>query len=352
MSRILFVGGASIGHIAPSIAVMQQLQKITPNVQCHFVCLPSKMEMDYLKQHGCTYSTINSPRLSLSFLWKFPRAYKQASALLSEQKPDVIFSKGGHISVPVCLAAHKRKIPIILHESDAVSGRANRIVARWADKICIGFPMEDATDKYVHTGNPTRKEVTQGKRKEGLRITGFSGDRPVLLVIGGSQGSQALNHVITHHIHKFLKICDVIHITGTGKRGSSAEDHRYFRREFVHEELPHLYAIADLALSRAGANILSELAANGIPSIVVPLRKVGHDHQQKNAEAAAAMGGCILLDQRNLEHGLGVMVKRCLLEKNIAQSMSKAARNLASPEASLQIAKILSKFLASNPGSH
>jgi UDP-N-acetylglucosamine--N-acetylmuramyl-(pentapeptide) pyrophosphoryl-undecaprenol N-acetylglucosamine transferase len=352
MSRILFVGGASIGHIAPSIAVMQQLKKIKSDVQCHFVCLPSKMEMNYLKQNDCVYSTVDSPRLSFSFLWKFPRAYKQASALLSELEPDVIFSKGGHISIPVCLAARKRKIPIVLHESDAVSGRANRIVAKWAEKICTGFPMEEANDKYIHTGNPIRQEVTQGKKKEGLRITGFSGDRPVLLVVGGSQGAEALNHVITHHIHKLLKICDVIHITGTGKRGSSAEDHRYFQREFVHEELPHLYAIADLALSRAGANILSELAANGIPTIIVPLRKVGHDHQQKNAEAAVAMGGCILLDQRSLEHNLGLKVKRCLLEKNVAQSMSKAARNLASPEASLQIAKILSKFLASNPGSH
>jgi len=352
MSRILFVGGASIGHIAPSLAVMQQLKGIVPDVQCHFVCLPSKMETDYLKQNGCTYSTVDSPRLSFSFLWKFPRAYKQAAVLLSEIKPDVVFSKGGHISVPVCLAAKKRKIPIVLHESDVVGGRANRIVAKWAEKICTGFPAEHATDKHIYTGNPIRQEVVQGEKKEGLRITGFSGDRPVLLVIGGSQGAQALNHAVTHHIHKLLKICDVIHITGAGKSGSSAEDPRYFRRDFVHEELPHLYAIADLALSRAGANILSELSANGIPTIIVPLRKVGHDHQQKNAEAAVAMGGCILLDQRSLEHNLGLKVKRCLLEKNVAKSMSKAARNLASPEASLRIAKILSKFLASNPGSH
>ena len=352
MAHVLFVGGASIGHIAPSLAVMQQLVHLLPEVKCHFVCLPKQTETDYLEQNRCAFSTIDSPRFSLSFPWKFLRAYRQASALLSELKPSVVFSKGGHVSVPVCLAAKRRGIPIVLHESDAVSGYANRIVGKWATTICTGFPSEKTDRRHVHTGNPIRQETACGRAEEGLRITGFSGKRPVLLVMGGSQGAQALNEALIAHIQELLEVCDVIHLTGHGKTGASVADTRYFRREFVYGELPHLYAIASLALSRAGANALSELAANGIPTIVVPLRGVGHDHQQANAKRAATGGGCILLDQSELDNKIVPLVKYCLQDKTMRESMSESMRNLFFQEASLQIAKILSKFLAQAPGSH
>lgn len=351
MACILFVGGSSVGHIAPSLAVMQQLKVLVPNADCHFVCLPKKMETEYLERNGCAFSTIDSPRLSLSFIWKFPSSVRRASALLKELKPDVIFSKGGHLSVSVCLAARRRHIPIVLHESDSVGGYANRVVARWADKICTGFPLQKSDNRYIHTGNPIRQEMTKGNAEEGLRITGFTNESPTLLVMGGSQGAQALNETVSQHIHELMEICNVIHLTGHGKAGAPLEDSRYFRREFVNEELPHLYAIANIALSRAGANALSELAANGIPMIVVPLREVGHDHQQKNAESAADMGGCILLNQNDLNNKIVGVVKNCLEEKDLCKSLSERARNLSSPEASLQIAKIISEFLASAPGS-
>ncbi len=338
---VLFVGGGSIGHIAPSVAVMQQLQRLKPDVQCHFVCLPSSAETSYLQKNGCTFSTISAPRLSLSFPWKFYKALKQASALLDEVQPSVVFSKGGYVSAPVCLAARRKKIPIVLHESDAVSGYANRMVGRWAQKICTGFPLQKEDALHVHTGNPIREKVTQGNRDEGLQITGFSAGRPMLLVMGGSQGSQALNKAVSDQIMELLDMCNVIHLTGHNKDGAGVQDSRYFRREFVHGELPHLYAISDVAVSRAGANALSELAANNIQTIVVPLRGVGHDHQQKNAEAAA-QNGCVLLDQNDLKTSLLQTVKECLHSKNSGSLASQAPKTGSPEEPSIQIAKILS----------
>ncbi|PIQ76978.1 hypothetical protein COU78_06505 [Candidatus Peregrinibacteria bacterium CG10_big_fil_rev_8_21_14_0_10_49_24] len=345
MPGILFVGGASIGHIAPSVAVQEALETMMPGIQTHFLCSPSALETDFIRKNGYDYSTLDSPRISIAFPWKFIRAYKQAGDILDTVRPEVIFSKGGHISVPVCFAAKHRNIPIVLHESDSVSGRANRLVGMWATKICTGFPLR--TDaKYVHTGNPVRSVVTNGTRADGMRITGFQSNRPVLLIAGGSQGAKAINDAVASHIHELLEQCDVIHITGKGKTGAPIEDSRYFPCEFAREELPHFYAMADLAISRAGAGTLAELAVNGIPTIVVPLRNVGHDHQQKNAEAAVKTGGCILLDQSNLENKLVETVNTCLSDKNLRQSMSECIRELSAQEASLQIAKILSEFLA------
>ncbi|PIR52730.1 hypothetical protein COU76_04975 [Candidatus Peregrinibacteria bacterium CG10_big_fil_rev_8_21_14_0_10_49_10] len=341
---ILFVGGGSIGHIAPAIAIMQAIEMMKPGVRCHFVCLPSQMETEYLQKYHCAYSTINSPRLSFSFPWKFLQAYTQASRLLTEVEPAVVFSKGGHLSVPVCLAARRKGIPIVLHESDAMSGYANRIVGRWANAICTGFPLHNPSHKYMYTGNPIRREVTEGRREEALRITGLKGNRPVLLVMGGSQGAQALNEAVAEHCKELLTVCDVIHITGRGKQGALLQDPRYVQRDFVYDTLPHFYALADLALSRAGANALSELAANGIHTIVVPLRSVGHDHQQKNAEAALK-SGCVLLQQNDLKKSLVQTVKTCLKSRKSPPTASEAHTGARSAEASVQIAKKLCEFL-------
>jgi UDP-N-acetylglucosamine--N-acetylmuramyl-(pentapeptide) pyrophosphoryl-undecaprenol N-acetylglucosamine transferase len=346
MPTILFVGGSSIGHIAPSVAVKESLEALKPTAQSHFVCLPSAMETEYLQENNCVFSTLNSPRLSLSFPWKFISAYKQAHVILNEVQPSVVFSKGGHISVPMCLAAKRKKIPIVLHESDSVSGRANRVVGAWAEKICTGFPLAKGSEKCVHTGNPIRNTVTHGTREEGLRITGLSGDRPVLLVVGGSQGAQAINTAIHLLAQELLELCDIVHITGKGKVGAGIQDSRYFQCEFAGKELSHFYCIADIALSRAGAGMLAELSANGIPTIVVPLRGVGHDHQQKNAEKAEEIGGCILLDQKNLDNKLVGAVNGCLADEKMRKTMSESIRMLSSSEASLHIAKILCDFLA------
>ncbi|MBU0766268.1 UDP-N-acetylglucosamine--N-acetylmuramyl-(pentapeptide) pyrophosphoryl-undecaprenol N-acetylglucosamine transferase [Patescibacteria group bacterium] len=349
MVTILFVGGGSIGHIAPSVAVADSLKKLRPDANIHFVCSNRKEDAEFLKTENFDYTQIDAPRLSLTFPWKFFRAYKKASALLKKLNPQVIFSKGGYVSVPVCLAAHNRKIPIILHESDAVSGYANKLVARWAEVVCFGFEKKPKTQnpkpKTLFTGNPIRNEVTQGNKEEGYQITGFTGDKPILIVMGGSQGAQTLNKTVTTNLDELLKLCDIIHLTGGGKLSTENKE-GYWAKEFAYEELPHLYAIATLALSRAGAGSIAELAANNIPTILVPLEGAAHNHQLKNAEVISRSEGFTLLRQKELDTKLVDNILHLLIRNAL-----RVTRYVA-PDAARQVAKIILERLASSEERH
>lgn len=344
MPTVLFAGGGSIGHIAPAVSVARALQKKDPSVQVHFVCSTRGEDTRFLKDEKFSFDAIDAPRISLMYPFKLLRARKHVRKILNEVQPDVIFSKGGYVSIPVCLEAKKKNIPIVLHESDAVSGRANRLVSRWAEAVCLGFPKDKTSPKETVTGNPVRSEVIEGTKEEGQRITGFK-DRPVLLVTGGSQGSEILNDAVTNHLKELTEMCDIIHLTGRGKRDVADRPH-YFSREFVHEELPHFYAMSDLALSRAGANNINDLAANGVPTILVPLRHVGHDHQYQNALIAEQGGGVTLLDQERLDSELLSIVELHLKDGAKREEMSRKIRELHYSDAPGQISEIIHRFLA------
>ncbi|MDP6561717.1 MAG: UDP-N-acetylglucosamine--N-acetylmuramyl-(pentapeptide) pyrophosphoryl-undecaprenol N-acetylglucosamine transferase [Candidatus Peribacteraceae bacterium] len=360
--KILFVGGGSVGHIAPSKAVWEECKQLIPDAEAHFVCSPRPDDAKFLQSNDLAFSILDAPRApalrspkdvvgSLLFPFKFVSAVKRAKKILEEQNPNLIFSKGSYVSLPLCFAAKKKKIPIIAHDSDAVSGYANKIVAKWANHICTGFPSKSY--KLIansYTGNPIRKEITEGSKEEGLRITGFDGSKPILLVIGGSQGAKALNEAITNQLDDLLIRCDIIHITGRKKLHitenlSPTTDH-YYRTEFANEELAHFYAAADLALSRAGANSIADLAANGIPTILVPLRNVGHDHQYKNV-LVAKKHGCIHLEQSTLPEKLLPTVHGLIADKEKRQNMSASIQKFGKPDAALQIAKIIAQTLDS-----
>lgn len=291
MKKILFVGGGSIGHIAPSVSVAQELKKKRPETDVHFICSTRAGDQEFLKKERYSFTALDSPRLSLSFPWKFIQSYRTARRILQKHKPDLVFSKGGNISLPVCFAAKRKGIPIILHESDAVMGRANRLISRWAMHV------------FFHTGNPIRENITQGSRDEGLRTTGFLRRKPVLLVLGGSQGAKVLNEIVAKKIDALLEFMNIAHVTGPGKSGTEPCE-GYWKTEFAYEELSHLYALADIALSRAGANTIAELEANNIPTILVPLRGVGHDHQEKNAIEASKSLLFVKVEQKVLDEQL------------------------------------------------
>jgi UDP-N-acetylglucosamine--N-acetylmuramyl-(pentapeptide) pyrophosphoryl-undecaprenol N-acetylglucosamine transferase len=235
-------------------------------------------------------------------------------------------------------------IPIILHESDAVGGLANRLVARWATTICSGFAPAKNEPRIQFTGNPVSASITRGEKERGFALTGFSGTRPILLILGGSQGSLAINEAVVAHLGDLLTLCDIIHITGEGKRIIQGTRHGYWQIPFAFEELPDLYAIANLALSRAGASTLAELAANGIPAILVPLRGVAHDHQEKNARRAEQTGGCVVLEQEDLPSTL-VGTVRSLLPSDVRRKMGESLRTLHAPDAARQIVEVIARSL-------
>ncbi|MDD4628090.1 MAG: UDP-N-acetylglucosamine--N-acetylmuramyl-(pentapeptide) pyrophosphoryl-undecaprenol N-acetylglucosamine transferase [Candidatus Peribacteraceae bacterium] len=344
-NSILFVGGGSIGHIAPSVAVAKILKQQFPSLICRFVCGTRPEDALFIEKNGFSATPLGAPRLSVGFPWKFWSAYGKARAMLIEEKPRVIFSKGGYVSVPVCLAAKKLGIPIILHESDAVSGWANWLVGRWAEKICLGFEGSLKNPKAVFIGNPVAASVTEGSRQKGVALTGLSRMRPILLVLGGSQGSLAINQAIAHGLFTLLGIVDVIHVTGEGKRTVEGKIEGYWQCPFAYEEYPHLFAAADIALSRAGAGTIAELAANGLPTILVPLKGAAHNHQEKNARLAAQSGGCVVIDQRELLEKITETV-RTILEPPTYELMRKKMRTLHRSDATRQIADLLAGYLA------
>jgi len=346
MVRILFVGGGSIGHVAPCIAVWRAIQEHIPSVQAHFICAERSADREFLTREGVPFTALPLPRRSAIFPLTFLHAYWKASVLLRAFEPHMLLGKGGALSIPVCLAAKRRGIPIVLHESDAVVGRANRFLSHFAETVCLGFPsgegrrVKEYRQRTVVTGNPVRPEITRGSREEGLRITGFSGKRPVLLIVGGSQGAQALNEIVVQKLSELATLCDIVHIAGKGKtRGAPQQS--YFAIEFANEELPHLYALASLAISRAGAGSLSELAANGIPTILVPLRGVAHDHQGVNAERAQESGGCILIEQEGLPRALVPLVRELLADRGRLHALAEKIRTLNRQDAATNIARML-----------
>src|SRR3989344_1334382 len=179
LMKILFVGGGSIGHIAPSVAVWEQCRLLMPDAACVFVCSPRKEETNFLAARCLPHATLDAPRLSPLLPWTFLRAMRASGEILDAEKPDVVFGKGGYVSLPLCIAAWRKKIPVVLHESDTVSGYANSIIRRFADAVCMGFA--DSPCSMLHsqyTGNPVRQDIARGSRDSGLAITGLSGMRP------------------------------------------------------------------------------------------------------------------------------------------------------------------------------
>lgn len=337
--NILLVGGGSLGHTAPAVAVGHAIQKLAPDTAIHMICSPREDEAEFLRAEKIVFSTLSIPKRSLMFPFQFRRSYREASTIIQTFQPDIVFSKGGGLSLPVCAAAWRKKIPIVLHESDARAGYASRLIARIARKTCIGFP---ATHLHhaIFTGNPVRAAIARGSREEGLQRTGLTGTKPVLLILGGSQGAQSFNDAVREHLDALLSLCDIIHITG---RGKSDDEKRvgYFAEEFALGDLPELYACATLALSRGGAGSISELAANGIPMILVPLEGVAQNHQVENARIASSEGGAYLLTQTELRSNLLSTVRSLLANPQKLREMSEKIRRLSLPDAAENIARMV-----------
>lgn len=327
MTRVLMVGGTSAGHLAPMIAVAEALEKLEPNAHVLFVCSDKPSDAAFLSMEGRSCLTLPLPRTSLVLPFTLLRGFSRSLRILKDDRTDVVFSKGSAVSIPLCLAARVRGIPVVLHESDSVMGRANRFISLFATKTLLGTDV----------GNPIRSRVTAGKKEDGLRITGFSGQKPVLLVMGGSQGARAINDCVTTNLDAILRTFDVIHLTGAGKN-TTPNKPGYHATEFGSDVLPHLYAITTLAVCRAGAGSFAELTACGIPAVLVPIKGLAHDHQVKNAAAYEATGAVMVLPQERLDK-IPSLIASLLKDSSAMQTMRDACRYAARPEAARLIAE-------------
>ena len=373
-ARILLVGGTSAGHLAPIVAAAEALEAIQPGITLSFVCSDKPSDAAFLKFENRSAHALPLPRRNLAFPFTFLRAFMRSFAILGAERPDVVFSKGSAVSVPLCYAARIRGIPVVLHESDAVMGKANRWIKIIAQKVCLGVDGADCgkrvarstnndhsyplsairyplsairslpSTRFIITGNPVRSRILHGNKEEALRITGFSGTRPILLVMGGSQGAKAINEAVAKNLDAILETCDVIHLTGAGKTVANNKP-GYHSTEFGSDVLPHFYAATDLAVSRAGAGSIAEFAACGIPAILIPIKGLAGDHQVMNAEVAAKTGATITLAQEKIGD-LPSTIASLLRDSVAIQTMRDRCRYAARPEASRLIAETVLRSVA------
>ena len=307
--KIILTGGGSAGHVTPNLALLPQL--LAEGIEVHYIGTADGIERTILSERkDVTYHIISSGKLRRYFSWKnftdpfrVMRGLFQARRVMREVKPAAVFSKGGFVSVPVVIAAHGKHIPVVTHESDYTPGLANKINAKFADKICVTFEdtLAHVGAKGVHTGTPIRPEPYQGDKERGLAFLGFDDKKPVLLIMGGSLGASVVNDAVRAALPKLLISYDIVHLCGKGKVEERLNQPGYRQFEYVNEELPDVLAATDVVVSRAGANAVFEFLALSKPALLIPLpRSASRGDQILNAGYFARKGFAMVLEQESL----------------------------------------------------
>jgi UDP-N-acetylglucosamine--N-acetylmuramyl-(pentapeptide) pyrophosphoryl-undecaprenol N-acetylglucosamine transferase len=307
LKKIILTGGGSAGHVTPNLALVPGLKKRGYKIE--YIGTKNGIERKIITSQKIKYHAISSGKLRRYFdIKNFTDPFKvikgvfQAFIIIRKVKPNVVFSKGGFVSVPVVIAAHLNKVPVIAHESDITPGLANRISAPYCDKICLTFPesLNKIKDgKGILTGTPIRSEIINGSRIIGKRICNFKDDKPVILVVGGSLGSKFINDTVRASLDMLLSKYNIIHICGRGNIDRGMEGRKgYLQFEYVNENMPHVLNIADIVISRAGANAIFELLALKKPNLLIPLsRKSSRGDQILNAASFEKRGYSMVLSE-------------------------------------------------------
>lgn len=309
MKRIVLTGGGTAGHVTPNIALLPKLKESGWDVA--YIGSHQGIEKKLIKDHNIPYYGISSGKLrryisldNLKDPFKVVKGLWDAFKILKELKPNVVFSKGGYVTVPVVMAANLLRIPVVIHESDITPGLANKIAMRFAKTTCVNFEetLKYVGKKGVFTGTPIRAELFQGNREKALKLCKFNKDKPVLLAMGGSLGSAKLNTILRSSLDELRNQFNIIHICGKGnvdEKLTAVEGYQQF--EYVTTELPDLFALTDIMLSRAGANSISEIMALNIPSLLIPLsQKVSRGDQILNAQSMQKKGYCRMIEEEQL----------------------------------------------------
>ncbi|GCA66870.1 UDP-N-acetylglucosamine--N-acetylmuramyl-(pentapeptide) pyrophosphoryl-undecaprenol N-acetylglucosamine transferase [Mediterraneibacter butyricigenes] len=314
MKRIILTGGGTAGHVTPNIALLPRLKELGYDIQ--YIGSYNGIEKELIEPFGIPYHGISSGKLRRYFSMKnfsdpfrVLKGFSEANKLIRDLKPDVIFSKGGFVSVPVVLAGKKNKVPVVIHESDMTPGLANKLSLPSAAKVCCNFPetLEHLpADKAVLTGSPIRQELLSGNKIAALDLCGFSADKPVILVIGGSLGSVVVNNAVRLALPDLLEQFHVIHLCGKGKLDASLNNvEGYAQFEYIKSELRDIFALADVVISRAGANAICELLALRKPNLLIPLSaNASRGDQILNARSFERQGFSVVIEEEELSKEL------------------------------------------------
>lgn len=310
MKRIILTGGGTAGHVTPNIALIPRLKELGYDI--HYVGSYTGIERDLISDLNIPYHGISSGKLRRYFSLKnfsdpfrVLKGFTEARRLIKTLKPDVIFSKGGFVSVPVIYAGNRLHVPAIIHESDLTPGLANKLSFSSASKICCNFPETLRflpSDKAVLTGSPIRQELHAGDPDKARRLCGFTEEKPVILIMGGSLGSAVINDAVRGILPEILADFQVIHLCGKGKQDTSLNDvAEYAQFEYIRDELKDLFALSDIVISRAGANAICELLALRKPNLLIPLSaNASRGDQILNAASFEKQGFSMVIEEEAL----------------------------------------------------
>jgi len=371
MKRILFTGGGTGGHIFPIIAIAEEMRKRDLNLDLSYIGPSDFTSKTFLPQAKIKTFYISSGKFRRYFSIKsffsniidifimIPFGIFQAFVIMFFTAPDVIISKGGFGSIPVVIAGFILRVPIFMHESDVVPGLANKIGSKLSERIFVSFPISEMEyfpkKKMIETGNPVRRVLTQGNKEEAKTLFNITGEKPVVLILGGSQGSERINEVILDVLVDILQEFELIHQTGMAgfKRvqneslamideGLRKYYHPYF---FLDEkELALAYSVSDCVVARSGAGTIFEIALLKKPCILIPLPESAQNHQLRNAYSYAKNGACLVLEEGNFTHNF-FLEKLKEVFKEDKETMTKGAELFSKPYAAVIVSRYMLDFL-------
>ena len=386
--KILFTGGGTGGHIYPIIAVCRELHKIYPSVsnsqkansqknkqkkelELFYIGPRDKFGKMLLSQEGIKVTEIVAGKLRRYFgpitffqniidiVFKIPIGIVQSFFYIFFLNPDLIFSKGGYGSLPAVISGWLLRVPVFLHESDISPGLANRFLNKLSVEVFVSFPRTEyfSVKKMILVGNPVRREILLGTQEEAKNLFELTGEKPVVLVFGGSQGAQRINEAILQILPTILTTFEVIHQCGERNfKQMQAESKVMITKDLAkyyhlfsllrEKELKQAYQIADFIISRGGSGSIFEIAAIGKPSILIPLPKSAQDHQLKNAYSYCETGACFVIEEVNLApHFFLERLKYLISNPKEMKNMETAAISFAKPRAAQVIAQYLLEYL-------
>ncbi len=356
--RIIFSGGGTGGHIYPALTLIDTIKNKLSDTTFLYVGTEKGMEADIVPKTGINFSAMKlEGGLERHFtLENFKRAadaifsIKRAGKIIDDFKPDVVVGTGGYVCGPILLAASLKNIPTLIQEQNAVAGITNKILSKFVTKIAVGSKLalkNFPAAKTVYTGNPIRAEVLTGKREDGLREFNFTGDKPVILISGGSRGARSINLAmidILKHAENFN--AQFLHVTGKGEFDSVTE--KLGKIPANVKVVPYLYnmplamAMADLAIFRAGATGLAELTARGVPAILIPYPYAAENHQEFNAMELVKVGAAKMILNKDLTSEiLSAQIDELLKNPSTLKEMSEACLSIGRPQAASEIADLI-----------